>query len=71
MVLTKKNKKFFIQLQKTEWQMYLLVQLLRNTCPKIINEPSIDQFSKIVFYLPSTSDRKESINKFMSNVNLN
>ena len=37
----------------------------------LINESKTDDFSKLPFYLPSTTDKMEKINKFAGNVQLN
>ena len=36
----------------------------------LLNERSTEDFSKLFFYLPSTTDRKEKINRFSGNVQL-
>lgn len=38
---------------------------------EITNECSVETYSKVFFYLPSTTDRRESINHYMENVNVN
>ena len=38
--------------------------------PMLLNEGQVQDFSTLFFFLPSTTDRKEKINKFMTNVSL-
>ena len=37
---------------------------------QIINDEQKQQFSKLFFFLPSISDRKEGLNQYMDNVSL-
>ena len=36
----------------------------------LLNERSVQEYSTLFFYLPSTTDRKEKINQFVKNVSL-
>ena len=38
--------------------------------PMLLNEGQVQDFLTLFFFLPSTTDRKEKINKFMTNVSL-
>ena len=38
--------------------------------PMLLNERSVQEYSTLFFYLPSTTDRKEKINQFVKNISL-
>ena len=38
--------------------------------PMLLNDGEVQDFSTIFFFLPSITDRKEKINKFLTNVSL-
>ena len=38
--------------------------------PMLLDERSVQKYSTLFFYLPSTTDRKEKINQFVKNISL-
>ena len=46
------------------------VTLFKKHNTMLLNERAVQEFSRMFFFLPSTTDRKEKINQFFKNVSL-
>ena len=69
MDMTKISLMYCTQLTNKYCQTFFRGHLKKHN-PMLLNERSVQEHSKMFFFLPSMTDRKEKINQFFKNVSL-